>query len=171
MRHYPLTFSCGGRSTVGRVSNQNASRCCSTTEATAHPCPQCGHVGPIIGAAPVRPHLPDASDGDWQHCANRRCEVIFHLGTDTVVKDSVRTQVGSKATDSQTPVCFCFAHTADDLAEDLAANDGVSEIKTSVKAAVANGLCACEHLNPSGKCCLGDVHRTLDGFARPTSVA
>ncbi|WP_395156557.1 hypothetical protein [Ilumatobacter sp.] len=147
------------------------SSCCGTTEASAHPCPQCGHVGPIVGTAPVRPHLPDAVDGDWQHCANESCEVIFHLGMDTVDMDSVSTQVGLKATDKETPVCFCFAHTADDLAEDYAANNGVSEIKASIKAAVANGQCACEHLNPRGKCCLADVHRILTTFARPTPVS
>ena len=27
-------------------------------------------------------------------------------------------------------------------------------LNESVKTAVADGLCACEHLNPTGKCCL-----------------
>ncbi len=147
------------------------SSCCSTIDTDAQPCPKCGHVGPIVGAAPVRPHLPDAVDGGWQHCANEHCEVVYHLGTTTVIIASVITQVGMKATDKPTPVCFCFAHTADVLGEDLAANNGVSEIKASIKAAVADSQCACEHLNPSGKCCLVDVHRTLKSFAQPTPVS
>ncbi len=147
------------------------SSCCSTSGTDAQPCPECGHVGPIVGTAPVRPHLPDAVDGAWQHCANEPCEVIFHLGAGTVETDSVSTQVGLKAADKATPVCFCFAYTADALGEDLNANDGVSEIKASIKAAVANSECACEHLNPSGQCCLADVHRTLRSLAQPTPVA
>ncbi len=146
------------------------SSCCSTSEADAKPCPTCGHVGPIVGTAPVRPHLPDAVDGDWQHCANEQCEVVFHLGVATVDSGSVSTQVGLKATDKATPVCFCFSHTADALGEDFAANNGVSEINASIKAAVADSKCACEHLNPSAKCCLADVHRTLKSFGRPTPV-
>ena len=146
------------------------SSCCSTSDTDAQPCPKCGHVGPIVGTAPVRPHLPDAVDGDWQHCANELCEVIFHLGDETVETDAVSTQVGCKATDKATPVCFCFAHTADALGEDLDANDGVSEIKASIKAAVANSECACEHLNPSVQCCLADVHRTLKTLAQPAPV-
>ncbi len=146
------------------------SSCCSTADADAQPCPKCGHVGPIVGAAPVRPHLAGAVDGDWQYCANTQCQVIYHLGVDTVDADSVFTQVGLKATDQPTPVCFCFAHTADALAADLVAHDGVSEIKAEIKAAVADSQCACEHLNPSGKCCLSDVHRTLKGFAQSVSV-
>jgi hypothetical protein len=85
--------------------------------------------------------------------------------------DSVRTQVGRKATAETTPVCFCFAHTADDLADDLAGNDGVSTIKASIKAAVTAGECACEHLNPSGQCCLADVHRTLTSIAETAPIA
>lgn len=146
------------------------SSCCSTSDTDAQPCPKCGHAGPIVGTAPVRPHIPDAIDGDWQHCVNELCEVIFHLGDETVEADAVSTQVGCKATDKATPVCFCFAHTADELGEDLDANDGVSEIKASIKAAVANSECACEHLNPSGKCCIADVHRTLKTLAQPTPV-
>lgn len=146
------------------------SSCCSTADAHAQPCPTCGHVGPIVGAAPVRPHLAEAVDGDWQYCANEQCQVIYHWGEHTVDAGSVVTQVGSKATDKTTPVCFCFAHTADALAADVAEHDGVSEIKAEIKAAVAESKCACEHLNPSGKCCLADVHRTLNSFAQPVPV-
>ena len=144
------------------------SSCCSTTDTNAHPCPKCGHVGPVVGAAPVRPHMVDVVDGDWQHCANEQCEVIYHLGEATVDADLVITQVGLKATDKPTPVCFCFAHTADALSEDIAEHNDVSEIKAEIKSAVAHSQCACEHLNPSGKCCLADVHRALKSFAQPT---
>lgn len=136
------------------------SSCCST-HIDARPCPKCRRVGPIVGSAPVRPHLGDAVAGDWQHCTNGQCEIVFHLGVDMAVAESVSTQVGLKATDKATPVCFWFAHTADALGDDLAANDGVSGIKASIKAAVAASRCACEHPNPSGQCCLADVDRTL----------
>ena len=144
------------------------SSCCSTTDTEAQPCPKCDHVGPIVGTAPVSPHLADAADGDWQHCANEDCQVVYHLGEDTVDADSVITQVGLKATDKATPVCFCFAHTAVALGDDLAANNGVSEIKAEITTAVADSQCACEFLNPTGKCCLPDVHRALESFAQPT---
>jgi hypothetical protein len=143
------------------------SSCCTTFDIDAQPCPKCGQVGPIVGAAPVRAHRADATDGDWQHCANERCDVIFHLGANTVDDDSVRAQVGLKASDKATPVCFCFAHTADALIHDVVAHGGVSEIKASIKAAVANSECACEHLNPSGSCCLADVHRILNDLTLP----
>ncbi len=135
--------------------------CCDSSTTTGRPCQSCGHVGPVVGVAPVRPHLPGAVDGAWQHCANKQCEVVFHLDAQSITVDAVRTRVGSKAMNNESPVCFCFAHTADDLRDDLEAHDGVSTIKSSIKAAVAEGRCACEHLNPSGQCCLPEVHRTL----------
>ena len=134
---------------------------CCTSDTDSQPCPSCGHIGPIVGAAPVRPHRTEAADGAWQHCANTQCEVVYHLAETTVVAAELIAQVGVKATGKTTPVCFCFAHTTESIAADLEANDGVSTIQLSVKTAVAEGFCACKHLNPSGLCCLPDIHRTL----------
>lgn len=139
------------------------SKCC-TTDQSIDPtaCPSCGFTGPVVGALPVRSHLAEAIEGSWQHCPTPDCAVIYYLDNHTIIADDVRTQVGHKASEKPTPICFCFSHTADDLADDLQANDGVSTIKADIKTAVANGFCACEHLNVSGNCCLADVHRTLN---------
>lgn len=147
------------------------SACCSIPTVAALPCPSCGEIGPSIGVAPVRPHYPDAADGAWQHCATPGCAVVYYLDATTVDVDSVITRVGSKAADQPTPVCFCFAHTTEDLLADAAAHDGVSTIKAEIKEAVADGRCACEHLNPSTRCCLADVHRTLTSASTTGSVA
>lgn len=137
------------------------SACCSTPTGPAMPCPSCRQVGPIVGTAPVRSHQRDAVDGAWQHCPTPECPVVYYLDEATVDTDTVVTQVGHKATDRPTPVCFCFAHTAEDLVADADANAGTSTIKAAIKQAVADGNCACEHLNTSTKCCLADIHRTL----------
>ena len=86
---------------------------------------------------------------------------MFFLGDDVVDDHEVICQVGAKALAKPTPVCFCFAHTAEDIRIDVATHDGSSIIKAEVKAAVADGLCACEHLNPSGVCCLPAIHRAV----------
>lgn len=134
---------------------------CSIPAGPAMPCPSCGAIGPIVGVAPVRPHQLDAAECAWQHCATPNCGVVYYFESATIDADAVLTQVGSKATDRPTPVCFCFAHTADDVVADVVAHGGVSTIKAGIKQAVAAGHCACEHLNPSTNCCLADIHRTL----------
>lgn len=114
-----------------------------------------------MGAAPVRAHLPAADDRPWQHCATPGCPVVFHVDGREVTEDGVIAQVGRKARRAPEPVCYCFAHTAESILADLAANDADSTVKASIKEAVADGLCACERLNPSGACCLGAVNRVL----------
>ena len=114
----------------------------------------------VVGAAPVRPHAPDAIDGPWSYCPNEPCRVVFFLDHETIDDDHVATQVGTKAGSKPEPVCFCFSHTADAITADLARH-GRSTINESVKTAVADGLCACEHLNPTGKCCLPAIRRAL----------
>jgi len=104
------------------------------------------------------------TDGAWQYCPNPSCSVTYYLDEDIVTEHEVITKVGSKALAKPTPVCYCFAHTVDGLARDLEVN-GTSTIKTAIKEAVAGGFCACEHLNPSGNCCLPDIHRALKNFA------
>lgn len=140
------------------------SSCCALPDEQGSPCPRCGAVGPVVGPEVVRPHRPGAPDGPWQFCPTRTCPVVYHLGDDPasapVTVDELRTRVDHKAGDAPDPVCYCFSHTADDLAADLAEH-GTSTIKDAIKAAVAGGFCACEHLNPSGSCCLPDIHRTL----------
>lgn len=135
--------------------------CCTTLDSPSSPCPSCGQTGPVVGEAPVRPHRPDASPGPWQHCDTVGCRVVFHLEGATVTDRHVIARVGAKAAAAPEPVCFCFAHTRDDLEIDLSRHGGTSAIKATIATSVADGLCACEHLNPQGSCCLPSVHRAI----------
>lgn len=85
---------------------------------------------------------------------------MFFLDNDMIDDEEVVSQVGRKAGSKPVPVCFCFAHTAAAITADVAEH-GRSTIKESVKAAVAGGLCACEHLNPAGTCCLPAIRREV----------
>jgi hypothetical protein len=155
---------------VHAVSAPTSSCCSEDQGADALPCPRCEAGGPVIGHRPVRPHRPHAVEGDWRFCTTVECAVVYYLDNDVVTIDELRTQVDHKALDKPRPVCFCFSHTVDDLADDLVANRGTSTIKAEVKAAVADGFCACEHLNPSGKCCLADIHRALKSINAGTTT-
>lgn len=134
--------------------------CCAAPELHDPQCPECATTGKLVGAAPVRPHAPDAVDGPWCFCPNVSCQVVFFLDDDMIDDDDVISQVGRKAGSKPVPVCFCFAHTAAAITADVVQH-GRSTIKESVKAAVAGGLCACEHLNPAGACCLPAIRREI----------
>lgn len=146
--------------------------CCGTASTSTFPCRCCSETGPVVGAAPVRRHLSDAGDGSWQYWPTASCPVVFPLDDTTVTDDQLVAQVRDNAVEASRPVCFCFAHTAEALAADLLAHDGTSTIKASIEASVAEGLCVCEDLDPSGSCCLAAVHRTLEAVqAQPPADA
>lgn len=134
--------------------------CCMSDELNDRSCPECGTTGRQVGAAPVQSHTPAAIDGPWSFCPNNSCRIVFFLDADVLDDDDVVARVGTKAASKPEPVCFCFAHTAADIADDLTQH-GRSMIKESVKTAVADGLCACEFLNPTGTCCLPALRRAL----------
>jgi hypothetical protein len=134
--------------------------CCTTDNTAARPCPNCAATGAVVGAAPVRAHRPTAEEGLWQYCSSPACEVLFYLDDRVIQEDEAAARVGDKALGASEPVCFCFAHTAEDIVAEVTIH-GTSTIKSSIQEAVADGSCACEHLNPSGRCCLGAVNRAI----------
>lgn len=142
---------------------EDSNSCCSPETSAGEPCPHCSNVGPIVGELPVRPHQDNAIAGPWQFCRTNQCDTAFYLAEQSVEANSLATQVGHKAIDKETPICFCFSHTVTAIADDAARHDGVSTIKADIKKAVASGACACAHLNPSGDCCLGAIHQILKG--------
>jgi hypothetical protein len=69
-------------------------------------------------------------------------------------------RVGAKETMDPIPVCYCFGFTRQDIWDEIRST-GKSTAAARIKAEVEAGRCACEVKNPSGKCCLGDVTRTV----------
>jgi len=55
-------------------------------------------------------------------------------------------------------LCYCFGYGPADLRADLRRN-GASTIPERITAELRAGNCDCERLNPSGRCCLGEVRR------------
>ena len=95
---------------------------------------------------------------------------MFYLGSDVVDEDEVVARVGEKGRSKPEPVCFCFASTIFCLAIDLETNDGVSTIGRAIGRAAAKGLCACEHLNPAGVCCLPEIDRRIATIKQFTTL-
>ena len=69
-------------------------------------------------------------------------------------------RVGTKETADPISVCYCFGFTRKDIQREVL-ETGRSTILGRIKKEVKAGNCACEMKNPSGKCCLGDVTRTV----------
>jgi len=75
-------------------------------------------------------------------------------------KQDVKVRVGIKETEYPVPVCYCFGWTQERIFEQIRQmgySTAVQEIGAKIKA----DECACDKKNPSGRCCLGNVHKVV----------
>jgi len=139
--------------------------CCSIPSAeggaTAR-CPGSGTEGTAVEwttvAALIRGPVPPRQD--LRLCRDRDCEVVYY-GTAgaRITVDELTVRPGFKA-GGDGLLCYCFLHREADVARQLEAS-GETDVLESIQAEVRDGQCACEVRNPSGKCCLGEVQRTI----------
>ena len=73
--------------------------------------------------------------------------------------DDLRIALESKATASRIPLCYCFGFDESQIRGEIA-QTGTTTIPAQISFLIREGLCACDVLNPSGTCCLGEVNRT-----------
>jgi len=106
-------------------------------------------------------------------CATPACDVAyFHSATgDRAGCAEVRVPIFQKRTEPERLVCYCFRHTVAAIQQEVR-EAGKSRIAMDIKAKCAQGLDDCEHTNPQGSCCLGNVQRLIrevtgDRQARP----
>lgn len=94
---------------------------------------------------------------DCRHffCAAAGCDVVYFAENGKVFRVSdVRTAVGTKDASDTACICYCFGVSRADAWRDSGARD-------YVLAQTENRVCACDKMNPSGRCCLKDFPRGL----------
>ena len=131
-------------------------------------CPQCGQPGrPVtettvqsLVTGPTKAKLKFTSA--FRFCATPQCAVVYFqpASGDRVVQSDLRVAVFQKSADPRRLVCYCFGHTVDAVQSEARAS-GFSRILEDIKGKCAQGLDKCEHTNPQGSCCLGNVQRVL----------
>ena len=96
------------------------------------------------------PWQKELSEQTYYFCDDPDCDVVyFSLDGSVIKKTGLRTTVGIKEKDENTPVCYCF---------------GISKVEAKKFPAVKEFViqqtkihnCSCETSNPSGRCCLKD---------------
>ena len=63
---------------------------------------------------------------------------------------------GRPARGDEEPLCYCFGFTHGDVRRQVT-ESGTSDIPARIEAGIRARLCRCATLNPSGRCCLGEV--------------
>ena len=147
------------------------SGCCSHGSAEKRlavmSCPECGQRGKSVGRATLE-HLLRGSARDclrpqgYCFCSTPSCEVMYFSDACSreFRKADLAVRVGIKETEDPIPICYCFDHTRASVWDDIE-KTGRSPVIESIKQAVQEGRCECEIKNPSGRCCLGEVTKSV----------
>ncbi|MCI0352434.1 MAG: hypothetical protein L0Z53_23705 [Acidobacteriales bacterium] len=153
------------------------SDCCSVQEAKgAAPrvmvCPACGGRSKQVQSLTVKSLVRTLPLGmpavQYYFCEAPECDVVYFpadSGAPLFRRADLWVRVGVKESNGPIPVCYCFGFTRESIQEEIQ-QAGESTVAGKIKAEVQAGNCACELKNPSGKCCLGDVTRVVQGFLR-----
>lgn len=152
------------------------SNCCFTKAGSTAPpvmaCPVNGARSKQVDKLTVRSlvrRLPlGMASAQYYFCEAADCDVVyFPLDPQAPIfrRADLLVRVGSKETEDPIPVCYCFGFTRKDIREEIA-ETGRSTVADRISAEVKAGNCACEVKNPSGKCCLGSVARTVQEYFR-----
>lgn len=121
------------------------------------------HVDILTVRSLVR-HLPlGMPETQYYFCEAPDCDLVyfpFDRQAPSFQRSDLLVRVGIKESLDPIPVCYCFGFTRKDIVDEIAVK-GRSTVSERITAEVKAGNCACEVKNPSGKCCLGDVTRTV----------
>ena len=128
-------------------------------------CPQCGGKGKPIGLVTIESLLTEAAlarleaTHAFRFCRTPHCAVVYFSddGLHLFMKSDVSVRVGQKEAFGPIPLCYCFGHTEESIAQEIV-ETGKSTVVASITAKVKAGECDCERRNPQGGCCLGNVN-------------
>ncbi len=141
---------------------------CATPQREASICPACATkakpVSTLTVKSLVRDHTRVSAGDTYWFCRQPECDVVYFSGAQLFRKADLKVRVGIKEHEDPIPLCYCFEYSRADIGRDIESL-GKTEIPDRIKAEVQAGFCACEVKNPSGKCCLGDVNRTVNEIA------
>jgi len=103
-----------------------------------------------------------AAEAHYRFCSTHGCTTVYYPegGGEAFHLPDVRVRVGQKRPGPPTPVCYCFHHTEEEIAQEIR-RTGASTIPAAITAKVQAGACACETENPAGVCCLGNVRAAV----------
>lgn len=149
----------------------DASGCGASENLPRGACPRCGAAGiPVpreTTAALVRADaLAGLGTEPHVYCPTTSCPVVYFGGggSGIVLRDALKIRVAAKESSGPLTVCYCFGFTADQIRSSIDAS-GRSTVAHAIRVKVRHGLCRCQTMNPTGRCCLADVDRVTRELA------
>lgn len=136
--------------------------CCSAQPKGKVECPECAQKAKGVLAKTLQSLLKDETkeklnclDG-FYYCKTATCRVVYFKADEILTQEDISVVVGLKNAASPATLCYCFEWSKEKIEAELK-NTGTTVALEDIKEKMENPGCACEVLNPSGGCCLGDV--------------
>jgi len=130
-------------------------------------CRQCGAKGRRVSAETMESLLKPQALARMREAAyffdrSPDCDVVYFSNDAESYfgKDELTVRVGIKEKDPPILLCYCFGHTVELARAELTAT-GRTTIPERIEAEIRAGNCSCKVTNPSGSCCLVEVHRAI----------
>lgn len=107
-------------------------------------------------------HRDEVREAQYYYCETPSCEVVYFSNETEqyFAKRDVRVRVGVKENEDPIPICYCFDFTQQMVRDELLAT-GATNIPEVIARETNAGRCDCEVKNPSGRCCLGEVNKSV----------
>ncbi|PTA66766.1 putative iron-sulfur cluster-binding metallochaperone [Deinococcus arcticus] len=130
------------------------------------PCPLNGKSGKVVKLITLKALLtPQALTRltpveTYHFCSDPECPVVYYSVLHSFRIDDIKVPVFQKDSDSEVPVCYCFAYSRRALASSVKEDAG--QIPNVIREHIQANRCGCEVNNPQGSCCLGNVTRLIN---------
>jgi CopZ-like zinc binding protein len=93
-------------------------------------------------------------------CDSPDCDVVYVSEKEMITTNQLSVRVGIKEAEDPIPLCYCFNFDRKAIWDDIRFK-GTTDIPKIIAQRIKAGECRCEVTNPSGSCCLGDIHRAV----------
>ncbi|MEN4053628.1 MULTISPECIES: hypothetical protein [Sulfurimonas] len=150
-------------SKLKEVSGDN---CCSVQPKGKVACPECSKLAKGVLEKTFDALVKEEAKSklscmsDFYYCKTPSCKVIYFRDDTILTQQDMKVIVGLKDGASPATVCYCFGWSKEKIVAEIEAT-GKTMALEDIKAKMQDPGCACEVLNPSGGCCLGDVGKAI----------
>ena len=147
-------------------SGTEAHNCCTAQPKGKAECPQCHSPAKGVLGKTLAHLLEEETKSRFEcldgfyYCKTPACKTVYFRDNTVLTQDDLTVTVGLKEGAVPATVCYCFDWTKEKIKAELEKNGSTIALE-DIKRKMENPGCACEILNPSGGCCLGDVAKVI----------
>ena len=147
-------------------NNDEKNNCCTPQPKGKIVCPSCGEKAKGVLAKTLDALLTEQVKENlscldsFYYCTTSTCKTVYFRDETILTQKDINVVVGLKEGARPATVCYCFEWTKEKITEELL-KTGETIALTDIQNKMEKLGCACEVLNPSGGCCLGDVTQEI----------